>query len=107
MKKTLTIILTLAVVGAVGFAVWKFFGKKGGKRWDSPQVVTAMQGSIQDTVDATGGVAPLNRVEIKPPISGRIERLLVDEGTRVKSGQTLAWMSSSDRAAILDAARAQ
>src|SRR6185369_15253119 len=48
-----------------------------------------------------------NRVEIKPPISGRIEQLLVEEGQKVQAGQILAWMSSTDRAAILDAARAQ
>jgi len=49
----------------------------------------------------------LNRVEIKPPIAGRIEELLVDEGARVQAGQILGWMSSTDRAAVMDAARAK
>jgi macrolide-specific efflux system membrane fusion protein len=40
-------------------------------------------------------------------MSGRIESLLVNEGDKVQSGQILAWMSSSDRAAILDAARSR
>jgi macrolide-specific efflux system membrane fusion protein len=71
------------------------------------QTVQAQLGTIADTVEATGEVMPLNRVEIKPPIGGRIEKLLVDEGARVSSGQILGWMSSTDRAAILDAARAQ
>src|SRR2546430_2143829 len=65
------------------------------------------QGSIENKVQDTRQVAPLNRVEIKPPIQGRIEQLLVDEGSRVNSGQILAYMSSSDRAAILDSARAK
>jgi macrolide-specific efflux system membrane fusion protein len=65
------------------------------------------EGPIEDKVEATGSIVPLNRVEIKPPVGGRIEQLLVDEGDQVKAGQTVAWMSSSDRAAILDAARAQ
>jgi len=69
--------------------------------------VAVVEESIEDVVEATGSVAPLNRVEIKPPIQGRIERLLADEGDSVKAGQILAWMSSSDRAAILDAARAK
>src|SRR5262249_4093711 len=64
-------------------------------------------GSIEDTVEATGEVMPLNRVEIKPPIGGRIEKLLVDEGAHVAAGQILGWMSSTDRAAILDAAPSQ
>jgi macrolide-specific efflux system membrane fusion protein len=46
-------------------------------------------------------------LEIKPPISGRIEEILVKEGQSVKVGQILAWMSSTERAALLDAARAQ
>lgn len=71
------------------------------------QVVQAKLGSIEDRVEATGEVMPLNRVEIKPPIAGRIEKLLVDEGTRVHAGDILAWMSSTDRASILDAARAK
>nr|HNI58129.1 HlyD family efflux transporter periplasmic adaptor subunit [Elusimicrobiota bacterium] len=52
-------------------------------------------------------VSPLNRVEIKPPIAGRIEDIRVAEGSRVEKAQVLAWMSTTDRAAILDAARAQ
>ncbi len=71
------------------------------------RVITASLGPIEDVVEATGNVAPLNRVEVKPEISGRIEKLLVDEGDQVKAGQIIAWMSSTDRAAILDAARAQ
>ncbi|MFA6030475.1 MAG: efflux RND transporter periplasmic adaptor subunit [Elusimicrobiota bacterium] len=81
--------------------------KKRSKRGGEAQTVSAMEGPIEEAVEATGAVSPLNRVEIKPPIAGRIEKLLVEEGDRVKVGQILAWMSSSDRAAILDAARAQ
>jgi macrolide-specific efflux system membrane fusion protein len=73
----------------------------------SIQPVKAKLGAIEETVEATGEVEPLNRVEIKPPIGGRIERLLVDEGDKVHAGQILAWMSSTDRASILDAARAK
>lgn len=56
---------------------------------------------------ATGVVQPQNRLEIKPPIAGRIESVLVEEGEKVKQGQILAWMSSTERAAMLDAARAR
>ena len=62
---------------------------------------------IQVAVATTGIVEPQNRLEIKPPISGRIEEVLVREGDKVKRGTILAWMSSTERAALLDAARAQ
>jgi membrane fusion protein, macrolide-specific efflux system len=97
--------MVLILLG-VGAWLWrsKSSPRDSGQR---TQTVEATTGSIEDTVEATGTVQPLNRVEIKPPIAGRVEELLVDEGSRVKAGQILAWMSSSDRAAILDAARAR
>ena len=64
-------------------------------------------GSISTFISTTATVQPQNRLEIKPPISGRIEKILVNEGERVKAGQILAWMSSTERAALLDAASAQ
>jgi macrolide-specific efflux system membrane fusion protein len=64
-------------------------------------------GSIQIFISTTGVVQPQNRLEIKPPISGRIEEILVEEGQKVEVGQILVWMSSTERAALLDAARSQ
>lgn len=65
------------------------------------------RGDLAVTVLATGTVQPENRLEIKPPVPGRIEQILVKEGQMVRRGQVLAWMSSTERAALLDAARAQ
>jgi macrolide-specific efflux system membrane fusion protein len=104
MKKLIGIIIVLALAGVGG---WYLFGKTGKHKTSGTQTVTVTEGSISQTVEATGFVSPLNRVEIKPPMSGRIESLLVNEGDKVQSGQILAWMSSSDRAAILDAARSR
>lgn len=69
--------------------------------------VSPAYGSIKTFISTTGTVQPQNRLEIKPPISGRIEEIKVLEGQAVKAGQILAWMSSTERAALLDAARAQ
>ncbi|MGZ3722453.1 MAG: efflux RND transporter periplasmic adaptor subunit [Bdellovibrionales bacterium] len=66
-----------------------------------------VKGSLAITILSTGTVQPENRLEIKPPIPGRVEQVLVKEGENVKKGQILAWMSSSERAALLDAARAE
>ncbi|MDD5128694.1 MAG: HlyD family efflux transporter periplasmic adaptor subunit [Candidatus Omnitrophica bacterium] len=64
-------------------------------------------GSIQTIISTTGTVLPKNRLEIKPPVNGRVESVLVKEGQKVKAGDTLAWMSSTERAALLDAAQGQ
>lgn len=69
--------------------------------------VTVLRGPIQTTIVTTGSVEPQNRVELKPPIGGRVEELLVREGDPVKAGQVVAWLSSTERAALLDAARAK
>lgn len=62
--------------------------------------------TIEKNVLATGVVQPKNRLEIKSPIAGRVEKILVEEGTQVRKGQTVIWISSTERAALLDAARA-
>jgi macrolide-specific efflux system membrane fusion protein len=71
------------------------------------QTVKPVIGDIVLTVITTGVVEPQNRLEIKPSISGRIEEILVHEGDHVRSGDILAWMSSIERAALMDAARSR
>lgn len=105
MKKWLAVAVVV-ILALGGFFVWKKKSAAKNKKGEFTRPVKVVVGEIERAVEATGEVKPMNRVEIKPPISGRIEELLVEEGDVVKRGQTLAWMSSSDRAAILDAARA-
>jgi len=77
---------------------------------DSGSVWTELSpaiGSIQTIISTTGTILPKNRLEIKPPVNGRIESVLVKEGQSVKAAEVLAWMSSTERAALLDAAQGQ
>jgi macrolide-specific efflux system membrane fusion protein len=74
---------------------------------ESVKLISPIYGAIQISISTTGTVQPQNRLEIKPPISGRVEKVLVQEGDQVRRGQTLTLMSSTERAALLDAARAQ
>jgi macrolide-specific efflux system membrane fusion protein len=107
MKKnnTVKILVIAAVVCAAGFFIFKTCG--GNKKVEAVTTAIVKTGDIKISIDSTGTVMPQNRLAIKPPLSGRIEKILVVEGQLVKTGQTLAYMSSSDRAALLDAARAQ
>jgi multidrug efflux pump subunit AcrA (membrane-fusion protein) len=68
--------------------------------------IKVRRGDLRELVQTTGNVSPLNKVSILPPESGRIDKIVALEGDTVKQGQILAWMSSSDRAALLDSARA-
>jgi len=98
-------LIVLAIVAAGGLAAW-FFTRE---REDKVEVreIKPTRGRIVTEISTTGTVQPQNRVAIKPAISGRVEQILVKEGDAVKAGQVLAIMSSTDRAALLDAAREQ
>ncbi len=99
-KKYLIAGVAVLVLGG-GLYWWK--QKPTGPRFENAKVT---RGNITITVEATGTVQPENRLEIKPPVAGRIDEVLVQEGALVRKGQILAWMSSTERAALLDAARA-
>jgi membrane fusion protein, macrolide-specific efflux system len=68
-------------------------------------VTEVTRGNIEVKVLSTGTIEPYTRVEVNSPVNGRIERVDVDEGDVVKPGDILAWISSEDRIALLDAAR--
>jgi len=96
-----------AVVVAVVIAAVVIAGRGAKGRSSASRPVRATVGSFRLTVQEAGTVQPLNKVQILPPVGGRIDRILVREGSYVKRGQVLAWMSSADRAVLLDNARAK
>lgn len=102
-RKALIALALVALVAAVAVGVWQ--GTKKSEVIYKEIAVT--RGDMEISILATGVVQPQNRLEIKSPIAGRAERVLVDAGQQVKKGQLLAWMSSTERAALLDAARAR
>ncbi len=103
-RKSKWILITLSVVALLGATV--FYSTRE-KREVVYQEVQVTKGPIKNTILSSGVVQPENRLEVKAPIAGRIEKILVDEGQQVKKGQILAWMSSSERAALLDTAKSK
>jgi macrolide-specific efflux system membrane fusion protein len=103
MKKLWFVIIPMIVVLAAFF----YFRdrKANGSQETTVETVTVHRGNIQVKVLSTGTIEPYTRVEVSSPVNGRIDRVLVDEGDMVKEGDVLAWISSEDRIALLDAAR--
>ncbi|MDP1854125.1 MAG: HlyD family efflux transporter periplasmic adaptor subunit [Candidatus Omnitrophota bacterium] len=97
------IAVVLAVVIIVG--VFLFYRSSNKSSYKEAKEITPARGSIQSIISTTGTILPKNRLEVKPPVGGRAEELLVKEGDKVRVGQILAWISSTERAALLDAAR--
>lgn len=102
-------IIAIAVFGLVLTALLYVRSREAAKEAQANafKESTITRGDVQITIRSTGTVQPENRLEIKPPIAGRVETVLVREGERVRRSQILAWMSSTERAAVLDAARAK
>lgn len=105
-KKIIYIILLITLIVILIFIILLKSGKEK-KSSEITREIKPVYGDIQIYISTTGDVQPQNRLEIKPQISGRIEKVLVNEGDKVRTGQVLAWMSSTERAALLDSARAQ
>src|SRR6476469_6073271 len=101
-------VATVAAGGTTGYTIWR-------SRIPDPNAVAAaaaVAASQLTTVTALGRLEPRGEV-IKVSASGaaegnRIDRLLVKEGDRVKTGQTIAILDSRDRLqAALDQAQEQ
>ncbi len=103
MKKVGIGILVVVVVAAGAF----FLRRRRAENANRPQYETTLveRGDIEVKVLSTGTIQPYTRVEVGSSVSGRIDRVEVDEGDRVREGDILAWISSEDRIALLDAAR--
>ena len=98
------IIGMVLILGVAAF-LWVRWAQNNAAAKEGMKVIHAKIGTIETFISTTGTVLPKNRLEIRPPVNGRVEQILVKEGDMVKVGQIVAWMSSTDRAALLDAAR--
>ncbi len=103
LSKKILALLVLIIAGA-GFGAKYYFQKKESDVQLRENKVE--RGNIEITILSTGTVQPENRLEIKAPIPGRVEKILIKEGDYVKKGKILAWMSSAERATLLDSAQA-
>lgn len=98
--------VVVVLVGAAGGAAWMLRAQHG----ETAPVYEPAEFSrshMEKTIEATAVVEPRNRIEIMPPLDGHIDEVLVDEGQEVKKGTIVAQMSSTERASLLDAARAR
>jgi macrolide-specific efflux system membrane fusion protein len=91
----------LIASAGVGLLVWRW--TSSGPAYDYLQVE---RGPLRVTLRESAQVGPEHRLNVTPPIPGRIESVNVANGVAVKQGQILAWISSTDRAALMDAAEA-
>jgi HlyD family secretion protein len=88
MSKRAKIILITILILFIGALI--YFGKKNKKSIVQFETETPFKTTIVKKTVATGKVIPLEEVEIKPQISGIIDKIYLEEGTVVKAGDLIA-----------------
>lgn len=89
MKKIVYVLIALLFVGLTSYAGWYLFKKSKRKpvvyKTETPVITDIIKKSV-----ATGRVTPRKEVQIKPHISGVIEKILVKAGQKVAAGDIVA-----------------
>lgn len=94
--------MTLGIAG--GFGVWK--RNQGGSDEIEYRYEAVAKGDLVRSISATGQIVPLTMVDLRSKAGGKIIKLMVEEGDRVKAGDVIALIDPSDTKAIVDQANA-
>ena len=89
MKKAFKIIIGIGLLIALVF-VLKYFKDSNSKSIEDFKVEEPFYSSINTKIVATGKLNPEEEVELKPQISGIIDKIEVEEGDIVKKGDVIA-----------------
>src|SRR5687768_8073973 len=103
MKKAVVTLLVLAIIGASGYAYYRY-----SKTALPPAVTTApiSRGDIVDRVGATGTLQAVTTVQVGTQVSGTIQNLYADFNSIVRKGQVLARLDPSLFQTQIEQARA-
>jgi len=82
--------IILIIIAALFIAALIWFGKKNQKSIVEYETETPFKTTIVKKTVATGKVTPLEEIEIKPQITGIIDKILFEEGSNVKKGDLIA-----------------
>ncbi|MHB0869580.1 MAG: efflux RND transporter periplasmic adaptor subunit [Chloroflexota bacterium] len=100
---------------ALAFGLWGFATRAQGAEQKVPayqgagavtvKTAQATEGGIASSLSYTGDVKAVSQVAVLPKATGRIESLLVDVGSKVKKGDTIAQLDSASLKAQVSQAR--
>jgi len=88
MSKRAKIILIVIAVLFIAALIW--FGKKNKSAVIEYETEKPFKTTIVKKTVATGIVTPLEEIEIKPQITGIIDKIMLLEGSKVKKGDLIA-----------------
>jgi HlyD family secretion protein len=85
--------IPVLVVGALALIGWRTLGHAV----QTPDRLAAVdRGDVEIKVTESGTIEALKKLEVKSKVAGRVTRLLVEEGDRVRTGQLLAVIDPAE-----------
>ena len=113
-------VIGLALAGLLGWQIYvkvqeanakaKNGGRRGGRGNGAAVAVElspVRKATVRDIARFTGTLLPRSRFIVAPKVAGRLERLTVDVGSRVKAGQLIAELDDDEYAQQVEQARAE
>ncbi|MCH8330816.1 MAG: efflux RND transporter periplasmic adaptor subunit [Bacteroidetes bacterium] len=89
MKRIGIILILLVIVGAIGGTLYFLWDKSKEKtviyKTESPDIINVIKKAV-----ATGSIVPRKEIEIKPQVSGIVEKIYVEPGQMIKKGGMIA-----------------
>ena len=114
MKKFLVLVIALTIIGLLGWRIYHEIldRKKPSNRQREAlavavEIAPIQKTSVRDIGSFTGTLNPRAKFIVAPKISGRLEKLLVNIGDRVKRGQLIAVLEDDEFLQQLEQARAE
>lgn len=101
MKKIIRILMVLAVLFAIVFAVHKLFFATKTENVGVMVSEKVKRVTIQTTISSTGTISPMDTVSVGTQVSGDISKIYVDFNSKVKKGQVIAELDRSKLQATL------
>ena len=89
MKKFFKVFILVVILGAFVFTIYFLYTKSQAKPVVFETTTATITNIVSKTV-ATGSVVPRKEIEIKPKVSGIIEKIYVEEGTIIHKGDLIA-----------------
>jgi HlyD family secretion protein len=97
-KKIRPWLIGLAIVGILGggFIAFRALNSSNTKIDSAKDTVAVVSTELSIKIKASGSVVPIQSVNVSPKQAGKLIILLVEQGDRVRKGQTLARMDDSN-----------
>jgi HlyD family secretion protein len=102
MKKIIALVIVLGLIA--GGVVW--WRKRAASSVAHPEVktATAETSNVRSTVSATGVLEAFKTIDVKSKAGGKVIRMAVEEGTRVKPGDLICLIDRTDNEAVYNQA---